>query len=93
MANMTKESAESIAVYALTFLTSDSDLLQRFLALTGLTPETIRPAASQPGFLGNVLRHILESEPVLLEFAEYAHLRPEEVVSAARALGVTEEFS
>jgi hypothetical protein len=90
MKSMTKDAAEEIAVDAMTFLVSDHDLMERFLALTGLTPETVRVAARQPGFLANVLRHILESEPVLMEFAEHAQLRPEDVVSAARALGATE---
>jgi hypothetical protein len=53
-----RPAAEDIAVKALTLLIRDQERLARFLALTGLGPDTIRAAAGSPGFLRAVLDHV-----------------------------------
>jgi hypothetical protein len=78
--------AEEIAVSALGFIAADAELLSRFLALTGIEPQAIRAAASEPGFLAGVLHFIAAHEPTLLDFAEDAGLKPEAVLEAMRRL-------
>ena len=60
--------AESLAIKALAFLASDPERLGRFLAITGLGPETIRKAASNPGFLVAVLDYLANDETLLVAF-------------------------
>lgn len=87
-AAMTHDDAERIAIAALAFIGSDETSVGRFFALTGYSAESIRAAATDPAFLAGVMRHIVEYEPLLLDFAGHQRIRPEEVVSAARELGI-----
>ncbi len=77
--------AQAIAVEALAFLASDDERLSRFLALTGLSPDTIRAAAASPGFLVAVLDHLAEDESMLVSFSANAGRDPA-AVAAARAV-------
>ncbi len=83
-----KESSQAneIAIGALTFLAQDMERLGRFLALTGIDPQTIRLAAQEPGFLAGVLDHILGDENLLLAFAAEARLKPDAIARARHAL-------
>ena len=54
--------------------------MARFFNTTGLTAETIRTAASAPGFAMSVLDYVLEDEALLKDFAAGATIRPEEVL-------------
>ncbi|HEV7252649.1 MAG TPA: DUF3572 domain-containing protein [Mesorhizobium sp.] len=83
---MTREDAEDLAVHALGFIAADTELLPRFLALTGIEAGQIRQAAREPGFLAGVLQFIAAHEPTLLRFAESAHVAPRSVDEALRAL-------
>ena len=77
---------EALAVEALSFLASDEDRLGDFLAATGLTRDTLRHAAGEPGFLAGVLDHIGADEALLLAFASHQGVDPEQVGRAiARA--------
>jgi Protein of unknown function (DUF3572) len=78
--------ANELAVSALVFLAADADRLGRFLALTGLEPETIRLAAQEAGFLAGVLDHIAGDENLLLAFAGENGIRPEDVSRARNLL-------
>jgi uncharacterized protein DUF3572 len=78
--------AEEIALRALTFLASDMERLGRFLALTGLSPQTIRAAAHEPGFLTAVLDHIAADDALIVAFATDSSLDPVRVVEARDAL-------
>ena len=78
--------AEVLAISALAFIAADQERLDRFLALTGLNPETIRAGAQQPGFLSGVLQQIVTWEPWLIEFATFAGIGPADVTRAAEAL-------
>lgn len=80
------EQAEALAVSALGFIASDSELLPRFLAITGIEAGDIRRAAREPGFLAGVLQFILAHEPTLMRFAEDADVVPSAVAAARRAL-------
>jgi len=74
--------AEVIALKALGFLASEPERLERFMALSGLSPEAIRKQASEPQFLAGVLDHVLADQTLLLLFAEAEDMAPE---AAARA--------
>jgi hypothetical protein len=78
--------AEELAVEALGFLASDAERLSRFLDLTGLTPDTVREAASSPGFFVAVLDHLASDESLLLTFATNADVPPARVLAARDAL-------
>ncbi|WP_034996393.1 DUF3572 domain-containing protein [Beijerinckia mobilis] len=79
---MNQEAAESLAIGALSFLAADPDRLGRFLSLSGLTPETLRAAAAEPGFLGAVLDHLCSDESLLLAFSANGDHDAEAVMEA-----------
>ena len=76
------ETAETIAIQALGFLSSDSELLGRFLALSGLDPSAIRDVASEPSFLAAVLDFLLSDDSLILTFSSNNAIAPEDVVTA-----------
>ena len=68
------ETAETIAIQALGFLSSDSELLGRFLALSGLDPSAIRDVASEPSFLAAVLDFLLSDDSLISDlFQQQRH--------------------
>jgi hypothetical protein len=79
--------ATEAAIAALEFLAADSQRLERFLALSGLGPHTLRRAAADPAFLGAVLDYFVADESLLLAFAARQGWRPEDVVLARDELG------
>jgi hypothetical protein len=83
---ITRETAELLAIQALTFLGEDPVQLGRFLALSGIGPEDIRAAAYEPGFLAGVLEHIAGNEALLVGFAGHADIDPSEIGKARAAL-------
>jgi Protein of unknown function (DUF3572) len=84
---MRRDVAESLAVQALGFLAGEPKRLARFLALTGIGPDRIRPAAATPGFLAGVLDHVASEDALVTAFATEAGVEPEEVQRARRVLG------
>src|SRR3954462_14903264 len=58
--------AEELAARILQFLVDDPGRMARFFNTTGLTAETIRTAASAPGFAMSVLDYVLE-EPCCMD--------------------------
>ena len=81
-----REEAETVAVKALSFVAADPELLQRFLAITGIEAHAVRRAASEPGFLAGVLQFILAHDPTLIRFTEETSTPPAAVGKALRAL-------
>jgi hypothetical protein len=82
-----RENATELAISGLAFLAADPERLERFLSLTGLDPGSIRSAAQEPGFLGGVIRHIMEDDRIAAAFAAEEGLSAEELTAAAAALG------
>ena len=82
---MMRDSAESLAIQALSFLAEDPERLSRFLAFTGIEAQSLRDAAREPNFLLGVLDHLAGDERLLTEFATQREIAPE-VVTAARDL-------
>jgi Protein of unknown function (DUF3572) len=83
---MTAEEAELVAVSAFAFVAGDPERLARFLAITGLRPETIRQAAASPGFYGAVLDHVAADEQLLLALAGALGTKPERIMQARHTL-------
>jgi len=81
-----KIDAEELAVAALAFIAEEPERLGRFLALSGVGPDSLRAAAQQPSFLSGVIEHVLGDEKLLLAFAQQAEIDPEDVARAHRAL-------
>ena len=81
--------AETVAISALSYLTGDPEKLGRFLVESGLGPQNLRKAAEEPHFLAAVLDFILSDDRLTVEFAKSQELKPETVVAARDALGLT----
>lgn len=78
--------AEVIALNCLGFLAEDGERLGRFLALSGISPQSLRAQASEPSFLAGVLDYLLSDEKLLVAFSEMQDLKPEAVMAARRRL-------
>lgn len=87
---VTREEAENVALGAFSFLTGDEERLSRFLAVSGLRPDTIRSAASSPGFFAGILDYVVSDEPLLLALAKDLNTKPEHIVQAHWTLSPSE---
>ncbi len=85
-ARINHDTAEALAVDALTYLASDPERLERFLALSGLSPENLRATAASPGFLASVLAHFTQDEALLLDFAAAKGCDPKLILTARDCL-------
>lgn len=83
---LSREEAEVIALKALGFLANDMTRLERFLALSGVSPQGIRQAAEGPQFLAGLLQHLLSDESLLLTFTAEQDLDPRLPALAAALL-------
>jgi hypothetical protein len=81
------QAAEALAIQALTFLGEDPERFGRFLATSGISPDSLRASAHEHGFLAGVLDYLLGDEPLLLAFAAAADVAPAHVEKARAALG------
>jgi Protein of unknown function (DUF3572) len=81
-AKQQQEAACALAVTALSFIAGEPERLGRFLAATGIGPESIRDAAREPDFLLGVLDYLMSDEELLLAFANENSFDPEHVASA-----------
>ena len=77
---------ESAALQALGWTLSDDGRASRFLALTGLTPETLRAQIGQRSMLAAALRFLEAYEPDLIACATYLGLTPLQLVEIRRRL-------
>jgi Protein of unknown function (DUF3572) len=78
--------AEIVAVQALSFVASDPERLGAFLAESGIGPDTLRSAASDPRFLANVLDFIMRDDASVKAFAKASDLHPTNIAAAHQAL-------
>jgi hypothetical protein len=81
-----REAAEMVAVQALSFIAGDPERLGQFLAETGIGPDTLRSAASDPKFLINVLDFVMRDDATVKAFANAAEIHPTSVAAARQAL-------
>jgi hypothetical protein len=87
---VTREEAENVALGAFAFITSDEERLGRFLAVSGLGPDTIRSAASSPGFFAGVLDYVVSDEPLLIALSKELNTKPEHIMGAHWTLSPSE---
>ena len=80
------ETTASLAIVALGYLAVNAEHLDRFLALTGITPDEIRKAAAEPDFLAGVLDYVAGNEALLRAVAAHAGVAPEEIDRARQIL-------
>jgi Protein of unknown function (DUF3572) len=81
-----RDAASALAIMALTFIAEEPERLGRFLALSGIGPESIRDAAREPGFLLGVLDHVASDEALLVAFAGHSGFDPEDIGRARDVL-------
>ncbi len=79
--------AKDIALKGLTFLLSEDNLRDRFMAITGILPDEIKELIDSKDFLIAVLDFYIQHEPDLLRLAEAHTMAPELIVSSWRELG------
>ena len=82
-----RETAETLAIQAFSFIAEEPERLNGLLSATGLTLNRLRESANQPDFLAGVLEHMLADESLLLAFADSAGIDPAAVARARNALG------
>lgn len=76
------EAAERLALSVLGWIAEEEDRLYPFLNLTGVSPDTLRASAAQPGFLAGVLDFVMGEESVLLACAGALGIPPERIARA-----------
>jgi len=81
-----RDAATGVAIAALSFIGQEPERLGRFLALSGIGPESLRAASREPGFLIGVLEHLGGDEALLLAFAMEQGIEPEHVGKARAVL-------
>jgi hypothetical protein len=80
------ETSQTIALKALGYLAADEELLEPFLASTGLVVADLRAGATDSAFLAGILDYFLQNEALLLAFAGASELAPETIVRARQRL-------
>jgi hypothetical protein len=83
---------EAVALTAFDRLVAEPERLERFMAMTGLLPSTIRQAAGEPGFMAAVLDHVSGDEALLLAVAAESGLDPQAIEHARQRLSPEAEF-
>src|ERR1700684_158053 len=81
-----REVAEIVAIQALSFVAGDPERLGLFLAESGIGPETLRTAATDPHFLTHVLDFVLRDDATVKAFASASQLHPTNIAAAHQAL-------
>jgi hypothetical protein len=78
--------ATALALTALASTLSDERKAQRFLELSGLSPDEMRARAAEPTLLAAFLTFLEAHEPDLIAVAREIGCAPEELVRARRSL-------
>jgi Protein of unknown function (DUF3572) len=81
-----QETAETIALHALTWLVGEEELLPQFLAATGAGVSDLKQAAGDPDFLGSVLDYILSDDSIAGAATGALGLPPDGLMQARAAL-------
>jgi hypothetical protein len=80
--------AQALALNALGWILGDGDRAARFLALTGLTPDSLRASLDEPGTLTAVIDFLCAHEPDLVAAADALDVAPETLASLRERLGL-----
>lgn len=84
--DMSGEEAQYLAIQALGFLGEEPERLERFMALTGITVDTLKREAGSRPMLVAVLQHLLGDESLLLTFAANSGADPASIARAHQEL-------
>ncbi|MGI9402266.1 MAG: DUF3572 domain-containing protein [Rhizobiaceae bacterium] len=82
---LTEEIAEDLALKGLQYIAGDVELLQKFIAVTGVSPKDLRKVADRRDFKVGLLEFFASDEPTLLAFAASIGENPQ-LISDARIL-------
>jgi hypothetical protein len=72
----------ALALGALVFVLGDEARTDRFLALTGLTPDALRAGVGDPVIMGEVLEFLANHEADLVAAATALDIAPETLAAA-----------
>ncbi|MCW1429177.1 DUF3572 domain-containing protein [Novosphingobium sp. JCM 18896] len=78
--------AQTLALSALGWVLGDQDRAERLLALTGLTPESLRERLGDPALMGAVLDFLCAHERDLVAAAEALDVPPQVLANARERL-------
>ena len=81
-----RQVAEIVAIQALSFIAGEPERLGLFLAESGIGPETLRTAATDPHFLAHVLDFVMRDDATVKAFAAASQLHPTNIAAAHQAL-------
>ncbi len=84
--SLSPETAAILSLQALAWLLGQEQLVDRFISLTGLTPETLRSRADHADMQTAVLDFLLSHEPDLCACAAALDMRPSDFVAARQIL-------
>lgn len=82
----TGKDARNLAIEALTFLTGDAAMLERFLKVTGWSPPMLSAPDSQEAIIVSALDYLMSEEDLLLTFTANSGYQSGDVVRAHRIL-------
>ena len=77
---------EALTLSALGWLLGDAPRAERFLALTGLSPDELRSGLGDPALLAAVLEFLCAHEPDLLAAADALGVAPGDIAGARERL-------
>jgi len=84
--NSADEPADIRALQALAWVLSDASRADRFVALTGISPDDLRARAGDPAVLDAVLGFLEGHEPDLFACASYMGVAPISLIAARQQL-------
>ena len=85
--NSGDDPAETWALHALAWILSDIGRADRFVALTGISPDDLRARAGDPAVLDAVFGFLEGHEPDLFACAKDMGVAPIELIAARQRLG------
>jgi len=83
-----EQTAAGLAIEALSFISTDRILFNRFLRLTGLELENLRQAAGEPAFLAGILDFVLSDEKIVMDLAAHLEVPAVRIAAARRVLAL-----
>ena len=78
--------SQTLALSALGWVLADAPRAERFLALTGQTPDGLRAGLGHPALLGGVLDFLCAHEPDLVAAADALGVAPADLAAARERL-------
>lgn len=79
-------SAPTLALAVIGWIMQDGERAERYVALTGLSPDALRSGLSDNAILASALEFLINNENDLMRAAEALALTPEELVAAYKEL-------